>query len=165
MNNAPVEKVVVTVLNRQVVLDPENMKYNENSLGDYMGREYGWIDYFGKQLEYAQKEALLAEIDADAQYSLKYMECKDAGNTDNYAKAFATAHVDVVAAKKKVVDRKEAVGHLKAHLKAWSENHENVKSRSYTLNQEMNKLNRDIYQSDDSNNTCSAEDVLNELRK
>lgn len=158
MKEAPIEKVVVTVAGRQVVLDPDNMKYNENSLGDYMNREYGWIDYFGKQLEYAQKEALIAEIDADAQYSIKYMECKDAGNTDNYAKAFATAHVDVVAAKKALVNRKEAVGHLKAHLKAWGENHENCQNRGHTLRRELDKLHRDIYPNLEEDRTCVAED-------
>lgn len=164
MKDAPIEKVVVTVLDRQVVLDPENMRYNENSLADYMNKEYGWFDYFGKQLEYAQKEALLAEIDSDAQYSLKYLECKDAGNTDNYAKAFATSHVDVVSAKKKVVEKKESVGHLRAHLKAWSENHDNVRSRSFSLNKELEKLNRNIY-STDENETCSAEEILKDLNK
>ena len=42
---------------------------------------------------------------------------------------FANCHVDVVAAKKHVVDRKEVVGHLKAHLSAWNKNHENAQNR------------------------------------
>lgn len=156
--DAPIQKIVVTVAGVEILLDPENMKYNENSLAEYMNKEYGWIDYLGKQLEFAQKEVLLAEIDFEAQYSLRFMESKDAGNSDNYAKAFANAHVDVVAAKKKVAERKEVVGHIKAHLKAWDKNHENVQNRGHTLRKEMDKLHRDIYSTEQE--TCSAEDFL-----
>ncbi len=66
---APVEIIKVIVQGREIVLDPVNMKYNENSLGEYMGKEYGWVDYLGKQLEYAQKETLHADIEADSIYS------------------------------------------------------------------------------------------------
>lgn len=162
-NAAPIERVTIVVNGQTIVLDPENMKYNENTLGDYMNKEYGWIDYLGKQLEYAQKEVLIAGIESESAYSLRFMEAKDAGNSDNYAKAFANCHVDVVEAKKKVVDRKEVVGHLKAHLKAWHENHENAQNRGHTLRKEMGVLSRDIYEPSGSasDNTCNIEDFLN----
>lgn len=155
--DAPIEKVVVVVNGSKVVLDPANMKYNENTLSEYMNREYGWIDYLGKQLEYAQKELMLSEIDAESIYAKKFIEAKDKGNSDNYAKAFATASEEYVEAKKKIVERKEAVGHLKAHLKAWDKNHENSQNRGHSLRQEMKMLNRDIYEQVD-NNTCNVED-------
>lgn len=154
---APIEKVDVIVNGTKIVLDPANMRYNENSLGDYMNKEYGWIDYLGKQLEYAQKEVLLAEIEAEAIYSKKFVECKDKGSSDNYAKAYATSLDEVVQARKKVVDRKEAVGHLKAHLKAWDKNHENCQNRGHSIRQEMKMLNRDVYEQVDAG-TCNAED-------
>ena len=157
-SEAPFEIVKVMVQGREIVLDPANMKYNENNLPEYMCKEYGWVDYLGKQLEHAQKEALNAEVDADAVYSLKFMEAKDAGNSDNYAKAYATAHVDVVAKKKNVNDRKEVVGHIKAHLKAWDKNHDNAQNRGHTIRAEMKSLNRDIYE--DAPKTCVAEDYL-----
>lgn len=160
--DAPIEKVKVIVKGREIILDPDNMKYNENNLPEYMSKEYGWMDYLGKQLEYAQKEVLLAEIDFEAAYSAKFMESKDGGNSDNYAKAYANCHVDVVAAKRLVVDRKEAVGHLKAHLSAWSKNHENVQNRGHTIRAEMKVLNRDIYEQNE-NATQSAEDFLRSL--
>jgi hypothetical protein len=160
-SEAPLEIIRVVVQGREIVLDPSNMKYNENNLPEYMGKEYGWVDYLGKQLEHAQKEALNAEVDADAAYSLKFMESKDAGNSDNYAKAYASAHVDVVAARKHVNDRKEVVGHIKAHLKAWDKNHENAQNRGHTLRKELDKLNRDIYTPGSlDENTCTFEDML-----
>lgn len=159
-NEAPVEKVTVVVQGRRIVLDPENMKYNENNLPEYMSKEYGWIDYLGKQLEYAQKEVLLAEIDAEAAYSTKFMESKDTGNSDNYAKAYANSHNQVVDAKKLVVERKEAVGHLRAHLAAWSKNHENAQNRGHTIRAEMKVLNRDIYEAPEEGKSVSFEDYL-----
>ncbi|NCA14166.1 MAG: hypothetical protein EBS89_08555 [Proteobacteria bacterium] len=105
---------------------------------------------------------LLAEIDAEAVFGSKFMESKDAGNSDSYAKAYANCHVDVVAAKKFVVDRREVVGHLKAHLSAWNKNHENAQNRGHTIRAEMRVLNRDIYETDGVS-TSSAEDFLNSL--
>jgi len=162
MADAPVEKVVVKVNGKDVVLDPDNMKFNEITLSGYMDREYAWVDYLGKQLEFAQKEVLLAEIDCEAIYSQKYIESKDDGNTENYAKAKALSDPAVIAARQKVAERKETVGLLKAHLKAWDKNHENAQNRGHTLRKEMDKLNRDIYQMDGQVDqiVSTAEDIL-----
>ena len=137
-NDAPLEVVRVVVQGREVVLDPANMKYDENSLGEYMSKEYAWVDYLGKQLEYAQKETLY-------------------GNSDNYAKAFALADAEVVAAKKKVADCKEKVGHIKAHLYAFSKNHDNAQNRGHTIRQEMKVLSREHYEDVP---TCVGDDFL-----
>ena len=142
---APILKVRIEVAGTEIILDPDNMKYNETNLGDYMSREYGWVDYLGKQLEFAQKELLLAEIDSETVYSKKFLEAKEDGKTDTCSKAYATSHDEFVIAKKKVIDRREAVGHLKAHLRAWDKNHDNVQNRGHTLRKEMDVLNRDIY--------------------
>lgn len=159
---APLEKVSVTVLGVQIVLDPENMRYTENNLPDYMSKEYGWVDYLGKQLEHASKELMVCEVDAEAVYSRKFIESKDQGNSDNYAKAHATANDEVVEARKRVAERKEVVGLIKAHLRAWDKNHDNVQNRGHTLRHEMRMLNRDIYEQPGAV-TGSAEDFLKEL--
>jgi hypothetical protein len=141
----PIENLKVVVNNKEVSLDPKNMEFSDNTINEYMEKEYGWVDFFGKQLEYAQKERLLAEIDAEAIFSQKYIEAKDDGGTEQYAKAKANANPDVIAAKKKVVELNETVGQIKAHLKAWDRNHDNAQNRGYTLRKEMDKLNKDIY--------------------
>jgi hypothetical protein len=150
---APNQKMVVKVLGQDVVLDPDNMRYSDATLNDYLQKEYGWIDYFGKQLELAQKEALYAELEADALYSKAYTTAKDANKADFYAKALASSDPAVIEAKKFAIDRKEVVGHIKAHLKAWDKNHSNVQNRGHTLRKEMSKLNNDILE-----DTCSIDD-------
>jgi len=159
---APIELVKVIVQGREIVLDPKNMKYNENSLGDYMNKEYGWVDYLGKQLEYAQKEVLFADIEIDRLIGLRFMEAKDKGQSDNYSKSFANSSDDVVAARKHLAERKEVVGHIKAHLKAFDKNHDNAQNRGHTLRKELDKLNRDIYVSP-QDATCDFESALREL--
>lgn len=160
--DAPIEVVKVVVQGREIVLHPKNMKYNENSLGDYMSKEYGWVDYLGKQLEYAQKEVLLADIEFDRLYSLRYIEAKDKGESEGYSKAFANSRDDVVDARKHLAERKEVVGHIKAHLKAFDKNHENAQNRGHTLRKELDKLNREIYVSPEDV-TCDFESALREL--
>lgn len=141
----PIENVKVIVNKKEISLDPKNMEFHDNTINEYMEREYGWVDFFGKQLEYAQKEKFLAEIDAEAIFSKKYIEAKDDGGTEQYAKAKSNANPDVIAAKKNVVELNEVVGQIKAHLKAWDRNHDNAQNRGYTLRKEIDKLNKDIY--------------------
>ena len=145
MKPPPTEIITIIVNNKEIKLDPKNMEFTDNNISEYMQKEYGWIDYFGKQLELAQKERLIAEIVAEELYSKKYVEAKDSGGTEQYAKAKANADPDVVQAKKDVVEKKEVEGFLKAHLRAWDKNHDNVQNRGHSLRKELDKLNKDIY--------------------
>lgn len=151
INPAPIQKVTVEIQGSKIVLDPSNMKYNENSLAEYMNEEYGWIDYLGKQLEFASKELALAEIEYDWLFSKKLTEIKDSGASDVYSKSAATADLDVKKARIKIAECKEVVGHLRAHLKAWDRNHENVQNRGHSLRAEMKVLNREIHPTQDDN--------------
>jgi hypothetical protein len=160
MEKPIVEKTEVVIAGRTVVLDPDRMKFNEATLSDYMADEYGWIDYFGKQLEYATKEMAIAEGRYEALYNQKFVESKDGGGSDNYAKAKAASNPDVIQAYENKVERKLVVGLLRAHLRAWDKNHDNAQNRGHTLRKEMDKLNRDIYAEQDYGTTCNFEDTL-----
>ena len=143
--NPPIEILTVKINGQDVKLDPKNMHFTDNRINEYMEKEYGWVDYFGKQLEYAQKHRMIAEIDAEAIFSKKYIEAKDEGGTEQYAKAKANSDVEVVEAKKNVIEKREIEGFLKAHLRAWDKNHDNVQNRGHSLRKELDKLNKDIY--------------------
>lgn len=145
MKNPPIETTIVIINNKEIKLDPKNMEFADNNINEYMQMEYGWIDYFGKQLELAQKARLMAEIEAEEVFSKKYVEAKDSGGTEQYAKAKANSDPEVVAAKKNVVEKKEIEGFIKAHLRAWDKNHDNVQNRGHSLRKELDKLNKDIY--------------------
>lgn len=147
MKQPPIEVVTVFVNGKEIKLDPKNMEFTDGNISEFMQKEYGWIDYFGKQLELAQKARLLAEIEEEEVFSRKYVEAKDNGGTEQYAKAKANSDSEVVQAKKNVVEKKEIEGFLKAHLKAWDKNHDNVQNRGHSLRKELDKLNKDIYKS------------------
>jgi len=160
----PSSCVVVTVAGKEVRLDPEYMKFNESNINKFMENEYAWIDYFGKQLELAQKELALAELEHDVVYNKKYLEVKDSGNSDSYSKAKAQTDSDVVDAYKSVLTKRETVGLIKAYLRAWDRNHDNAQNRGHTLRKEFDKL-KDNRSSDfpDFGNSSDKEieDILN----
>ena len=158
-SEAPLEKVTVTVNGKDLVLDPENMKFNEFTLSEYMDKEYAWIDYFGKQLELATKELALAELAYETKFNEIFIETKDGGGSDTYGKAKSQSHPDCVALHQAVIDRKSVVGFLKSHLKAWDRNHDNAQNRGHTLRKELDKLNKDIYHKKEDG-LCEAEDFL-----
>lgn len=159
MSEAPLEKVTIKVNSKELILDPENMKFNEFTLSEYMDKEYAWIDYYGKQLEYAQKELSLAELEFETKFNELYISFKDLGGSDAYCKAKAQSNSDVVSLHEKVIDRRAAVGLLKSHLKAWDKNHDNAQNRGHTLRKELDKLNKDVYEKRDDG-LCNAEDIL-----
>ena len=159
MSEIPNEKIKVIVNNKEVILDPDNMKFNEFTLSEYMDKEYAWIDYYGKQLEIATKELYLAELAYETKYNEVYISNKDQGGSDTYCKAKAQCNADCVLLYEKVIDRRTTVGFLKMYLKAWDKNHDNAQNRGHTLRKELDKLNKDIYEGKDDG-LCNAEDLL-----
>ena len=159
MSEIPNEKVKIFVNNKEVILDPDNMKFNEFTLSEYMDKEYAWIDYYGKQLELANKELAIAELNYETKYNEMYIAQKDLGGSDTYCKAKAQSHAECVSMYEKVIDRRSAVGFLKMYLKAWDKNHDNAQNRGHTLRKELDKLNKDIYEQKDDG-LCNAEDFL-----
>lgn len=139
-DDIPVNCVTVQVCGKDVRLDPEYMKFNESNINKFMETEYAWIDYFGKQLELAQKELALAELEYDVEFNKKYINAKDAGNSDSYSKAKAQCDSDVVDFYKNMLSKRETVGLIKAYLRAWDRNHDNAQNRGHTLRKEFEKL-------------------------
>ena len=162
--HAPIQKITVEVRGQKIVLDPANMKYNENSIGEYLNRESGWLDYFGKQFEFAQKDLVDAKNYAEYLQNKKFLEAKNKDYTDSTAKAYSIADDDVMAAKNKVSELKETVGHIKAHLAAWKENHDSVVNVGHNLRSEMKMTNNTFYEPTDliNDNTCFFEEFVSD---
>jgi len=160
MPEIPNESVTIKVNNKDIVLDPENMKFNEFTLSEYMDKEYAWIDYYGKQLELATKELSLAELAYETKYNELYITHKDLGGSDAYCKAKAQCDQLCVSLQERVIDRRAAVGFLKNHLRAWDKNHDNAQNRGHTLRKELDKLNRDIYKDDKDDKMCNTDEFV-----
>jgi len=141
---------VIKLGEKEVKLDPSNMKFNEITLNDYMEREAGWYDYFGSMLADAEYVMQRMESSHDTLYSERFKEHKENGCSDKLAEANAKADPDVEKAKLDYLAAKHKVRLLQNHLRAWDKAHENAQSRGHFLRKEIDKLNKDIYAKPDN---------------
>jgi hypothetical protein len=145
IDDFPTTKRIIKLGNEEISLDPLNMSFNENTLSNYLEHEYGWINYFGEKLADVEALMKLREIDYDATYGEKYDKYKTEGCTEKQAEARTKSDIEVIDARKKVVDAQHKQKLLYQHLRAWDKNHENAQSRGHFLRKEMDKLNKEIY--------------------
>lgn len=150
MTDVPKDKITVKIGDRQVVLDPDAMVFNEASLSKYMESEHVWYDHFGQALSELEAEYQAIEVDYDALYGKKFAETKEAGASDKLADALTKADPEVVELRKKSVEAKKGIGLLKNHLRAWDKAHDNAQSRGHMIRKEMDKLNFGIMESKES---------------
>jgi len=127
-----------------VEIDPENLRFNENNLSQYIQTEAGYYDNFGAYLSLAEKNLQNFELRHEKLSADRFIEAKESGGSDKLAEAKAKADPDVVAFKEKVNDAKYAVNRLKQHLRAWDKNHDNAQSLGHMQRKMMDKLNSDI---------------------
>lgn len=139
-----IKKEALDVGGEEVALDPENLRFNEVTLSDYLKREGGWYDNFGAYLARAEKILQICENEYDNRYNYKFYSYKSDGGSDKFAEARAKIDDEVQDAKKAAIEAKYLVSRLKNHLRAWDRNHDNAQSMGHTLRREMDKLNVDI---------------------
>jgi hypothetical protein len=126
------------------IINPENLRFNETNLKEYLQTESGYYDNFGACLALAEKILQQVELQAERLYSASFAEWKDNGGSDKLAEARAKADTAVIAANELVIEAKYKVKRLQQHLRAWDKNHDNAQSLGHMLRKEMEKLNADI---------------------
>ena len=154
----PTQKVSIKVGERDVVLDPDNLNFNEASLSKYMESEHVWYDHFGQALSELEAEYQKLEVDYDAVYGKKFAEFKENGASDKLADAYAKSDNEVVSVRKSIAETKKGMTLLKNHLRAWDKAHDNAQSRGHMIRKEMDKLNYGIMEPKESQH--SMEDRL-----
>jgi hypothetical protein len=159
-----IKKETLDVGGEEVTVDPENMRFNEATLSEYLKKEGGWYDNFGGYLARAEKILQICENEYDARFNYKFYEYKADGGSDKFAEARAKIDSDVQDAKKAAVEAKYLVSRLKNHLRAWDRNHDNAQSLGYNLRKEMGLYNNDIRHFDGQNSDSSYH-VMDEIDK
>lgn len=129
----------------EVEIDPENLRFDEQSLSDYIQKEGGHYDNFGAYLALAERNLQNKQTAHEKLFCERFEEAKELGASDKLAEAKAKKDVDVVDAKNDVIEAQYAVNRLKNHLKAWDKNHDNAQSLGHMLRKQMDKLGNDIY--------------------
>ena len=127
-----------------VEIDPENLRFNETTLNQYIQTEAGYYDNFGAFLSLAEKNLQNIELRHEKILAERFVEAKEAGGSDKLAEAKAKCDTIVVDLKEKVNEAKYAVNRLKQHLRAWDKNHDNAQSLGHMQRKIMDKLNGDI---------------------
>lgn len=135
---------VIKVGNEEVNLDPENLKFDESSLTNYLQKEGGFYNNFGGKLAKAEFIHKCRELDYEVLYGEKFKMYKEEGGSDKLAEAKTDSDPEISKAQQKIIVAAYKVNLLKQHLKAWDKNHENVQSLGHNLRKEMDKLNSDI---------------------
>lgn len=127
-----------------VVIDPENLRFDEMSLSHYIQTEGGYYDNFGNYLALAERNLQNKENMHERLFCERFAEAKELGASDKLAEAKAKCDVDVVALKDEIVQARFVVNRLKNHIKAWDKNHDNAQSMGHMLRKQMDRLNADI---------------------
>lgn len=127
-----------------VVLDPNNLRFDEATLGIYIQHEAGYYDNFGSFLALAERNQQNKDTLYERTYYERFTEAKESGGSDRLAEAKAKSDPTVVALKQDAIEAKFIVNRLKQHLKAWDKNHDNAQSLGHMIRKQMDKLNAEI---------------------
>lgn len=128
----------------EVVVDPEKLFFDEDSLNAYIQTEGGHYDNFGSYLALAEKNLQNKEVHYEKVYSERFVEAKDDGSSDKMAEAKAKCDPVAVLVKEQIIDARYIVNRLKNHLKAWDKNHDNAQSCGHMLRKQLDKMNSDV---------------------
>lgn len=127
-----------------VVIDPDNLKFDEMTLSLYIQKESGYYDNFGAYLALAERHLQQKETLHEKVYYERFVEAKELGGSDKLAEAKAKCDPTVVAFQEEVTQAKYVVNRLKQHLRAWDKNHDNAQSLGHMIRKEMDKLHSEV---------------------
>lgn len=133
----------------EITVNPENLRFDENTLGAYIQTEGGHYDNIGGYLALSERHLQNKEVQYEKLFCERFEEAKEHGASDKLAEAKAKKDPDVVDKKLEVVEARYIVNRLKNHVKAWDKNHDNAQSLGHMLRKQMDKLNADIRAHDD----------------
>jgi len=156
MNNNMNENRVIMVGDEEVSIDPNRLRFNEQSLNAFMENLSIWYNYYGEKL--ADAEYIMQRIDQrlDQTYSEKFEEYKEGKTAATLAEAKAKIDPEYVELKIKQIKAKNTVRILQQHLRAWDKAHENAQSRGHWLRREMDKFSTNVYEE-------SVEEKMNKI--
>jgi hypothetical protein len=147
------EKEKIELGDQSVIIDPELLSFNENTLSNYIETEGSYYDNFGGCLALAERLLQQAELRAEKVYGLRFADFKDnLGGSDKLTECRAKSDDEVVAAEELVIEAKYKVKRIQQHIRAWDKNHDNAQSMGHMLRKQIDKLQADIFKKQHSYN-------------
>ena len=145
-----------------IVLDDNQLLFNETNLNEFIKKEHGVYSYFGKQLADVEHLQWLAQQDYEAAYSKLFADIKEnQGGSDKLVEAKCKSDLDVLEKEKKFFDFKCSAAKIKAFLRGLDKAHDNAQSLGHNLRKEMDKLGADIHFSSDPGLEDKLEQIMN----
>lgn len=129
---------------QEIDLDPENLKFSEQTISQYYQDEGGYYDYFSAQLAYADYLLMKRDLAYDVIYNENFAINKELGGSDKYVEAKTKADQNVIDAKEDVITAKYKKSLLQQHIKSWDRNHDNALNLGHMLRKEMEKLGLEL---------------------
>lgn len=127
-----------------VEVDPENLRFDESTLNEYIQKEGSYYDYFGAFLSLAERNLQNKETMHEKVYNERFIEAKEDGAAVALAEAKAKVDPIVSSLKDDVIEAKYIVTRLKQHLRAWDKNHDNAQSMGHMVRKMVDKLQAEI---------------------
>lgn len=127
-----------------VEVNPENLRFDESTLNDYIQKEGSYYDYFGAFLSLAERNLQNKETMHEKVYNERFIEFKEDGAAVALAEAKAKIDPVVSSLKDDVIEAKYIVNRLKQHLRAWDKNHDNAQSMGHMVRKMVDKLQAEI---------------------
>tara|TARA_Y100000034_G_scaffold103692_1_gene129544 strand:- start:19265 stop:19795 length:531 start_codon:yes stop_codon:yes gene_type:complete len=156
----------------EIDLDPEKLRFSEQTISKYYQDEGGYYDYYSAQLAYAEFLLAKRELEYDVVFNEKFAANKEMGGSDKYVEAKTKADDEVVEAKNVVIIAKYKKSLLQQHIRAWDRNHDNALNLGHMLRKEMEKLglelkgNRVSYAEEQQFNMSGPQELdIEELKK
>lgn len=128
----------------EIDLNPERLKFNEQTLSQYYQDESGYYDYYSAQLAYSEYLLSKRELEYDVIFNEKFATNKELGGSDKYVEAKTKSDSEVVEAKNQVILTKYKKSLLQQHIRAWDRNHDNALNLGHMLRKEMEKLGLEL---------------------
>ena len=139
------EKQEITVMGEKVVIDPDILQFNQNTLPDYLIKEAGYYAYYGAKLADAEAQEQYAAQDADNKSDTLFWLYKSEGQgSDKYCECKSKTAAEVQEAREKCIALKRNVTMLRLFLRAMDKNHDNAQSMGHNLRKELDKMNSEI---------------------
>ena len=147
--------VKIKFADEEMTIDPKELSFNENNIGEAMERIGNLTSYYGQSFAKAEYWLELLEKRYDDKYMAAFAKFKnDGAGSDKLCDAMVKSLPEIIELGDEIVNAKFAKVQLQQYLKAVDRTHSSLISRSYTLRKEMDKFP-----------TSNLTSILNEFEK
>ncbi len=139
------EKREIKLGEEVVILNPDDLRFNDRTIHEFFEQVSGRIDYIGRALADADALYLLREREVESLYLSKFRYWKEEGKSDKVAENYAKADPDVQQGKLVSIAARNNKLLLQHHLQALQAARSQANNRAGFMKFEAGRLNLGTY--------------------